>query len=115
MEIIRRHTDHAIRAPLAGKPGFPGGLRLCRHPGDITLTAALKAMQGHALQPIPPDATAQKLLDVARNLDECLLNRYREILDPTFDEEVREVSESLLRAERRDENELKRIKATGCL
>jgi rubrerythrin len=60
---------------------------------------------------VPPDASAAQVLDAAVNFDECLINLYRQVLQQPVDEEIRELFESLVRAEQRDEIELKKIKA----
>ncbi len=51
------------------------------------------------------------VLDAAVILDECLVRLYRQVLQQPVDEEIRELFESLVRAEQRDEIELKKIKA----
>jgi hypothetical protein len=60
---------------------------------------------------LPPNATAEQVLDAALVFDECLVRLYRQVLRQEVDQEVRELFESLLRAEQRDEVELKKIKA----
>lgn len=60
---------------------------------------------------LPPDATANDVLNVAMILDECLMNLYRQVLQQDIEPEVRELFESLLRSEERDEIELKKIRA----
>jgi len=60
---------------------------------------------------LPADASACDVLDAAIRLDECLILLYREVLQQPVDHEVRELFESLLRHEQRDEVELKKIKA----
>jgi rubrerythrin len=60
---------------------------------------------------LPPDATSAQVLDTAVTLDECLVNLYRQVVQQPVDEEVRELFESLIRTEERDEIELKKIKA----
>jgi hypothetical protein len=60
---------------------------------------------------LSPDASAQEVLDAAIRFDEALVRFYTRAVEGTDDREGREVLESLLRAERRDEVELKKIKA----
>lgn len=60
---------------------------------------------------LPPDATAAQVLDVAVTFDECLVNLYRQVVQQPVDEEIREIFESLIRAEQNDEIRLKKIKA----
>ena len=60
---------------------------------------------------VPPNGSAAQVLDAAVNFDECLINLYRQVLQQPVDEEIRELFESLVRAEQRDEIELKKIKA----
>jgi len=60
---------------------------------------------------LSPDATAAEALDAAVTLDGCLVNLYRQAARQTDDEEARDVFEGLIRAEERDEIELKKIKA----
>jgi len=60
---------------------------------------------------LPPDATAQDVLDAAITFDECLISLYRQVLQQPVDQEVRDLFESLVRSEERDEIELKKIKA----
>lgn len=61
---------------------------------------------------IAEDDAASHVLDVAITLDECLVRLYRQAGDQAHDPEVRELFQSLLRAEERDEIQLKKIKAT---
>ncbi len=60
---------------------------------------------------LPPDATSASVLDTAVILDECLVKLYRQVLQQPVDGHVRDVFESLVRAEQRDEIQLKKIKA----
>ncbi len=60
---------------------------------------------------LPDNASAAAVLDAAVILDECLVRLYRQVLQQPVDEEIRELFESLVRAEQRDEIELKKIKA----
>ncbi len=60
---------------------------------------------------LPDDATAAAVLDAAVGFDECLVRLYRQVLQQPVDEEIRELFKSLVRAEQRDEIELKKIKA----
>ena len=60
---------------------------------------------------LPPDASASQVLDVAMVLDECLMGLYRQVLQQDVEPEVRDLFESLLRSEQRDEIELKKIRA----
>jgi len=60
---------------------------------------------------LPPEATANQVLDVAVTLDECLMSLYRQVLQQDVEPEVHDLFESLLRAEQRDEIELKKIRA----
>ncbi len=57
------------------------------------------------------NTSAAAVLDAAVTLDECLVSLYRQVLQQPVDEEIRELFESLVRAEERDEIELKKIKA----
>ena len=59
-----------------------------------------------------PDATAVEVLETAIMLNECLVRLYRQTLQQSEDDqEARDVLESLIRSEERDEIELKKIKA----
>ncbi|MHC4563317.1 MAG: ferritin family protein [Planctomycetota bacterium] len=60
---------------------------------------------------LPPEPTAADVLDAAVTLDQCLVLLYRQVLQQDVDDEVRELFESLLRAEEKDEIRLKKIKA----
>ena len=60
---------------------------------------------------LPDDATAGEVLDAAITFDECLVSLYRQASRQPMDDEAREFFESLIRAEQRDEIELKKIKA----
>ncbi len=60
---------------------------------------------------VPPDATAEEVLDIAIEIDACLIDLYRQILTQDVDQEVKDLFESLVRAEERDTIELKKIKA----
>ena len=60
---------------------------------------------------LPEDATADQVLDAAVTLDECLISLYRQVLRQPVDEEVKALVGGFLRAEERDEIELKKIKA----
>ena len=60
---------------------------------------------------LPPDATAAQVLDAAVTLDECLIRLYRQAGRQSEDQEVKEFFASLIRAEERDEIQLKKIKA----
>ncbi len=60
---------------------------------------------------LPDDPLAAVVLDAAVILDECLGRLYRQVLQQPVDEEIRELFESLVRTEQRDEIELKKIKA----
>ncbi len=60
---------------------------------------------------LPPDATAAQVLDIAVELDECLLELYRHVLRQEIDPDVKDLFESLVRTEERDEIRLKKIKA----
>ncbi len=57
------------------------------------------------------DATAAQVLDVAVRFDECFVNLYRQVVQQPVDEEIKEIFESLIRAEQNDEIRLKKIKA----
>jgi len=61
---------------------------------------------------LPPDATATDVLDFAIELDECLISLYRQVAQQDVEPEVRELFESLVRREERDEILLQKIKAT---
>ena len=58
-----------------------------------------------------PDAPASEVLDLAVEVDECLIGLYKQVLRLELDPEVRELFESLLHCEEWDEVELKKIKA----
>ncbi len=60
---------------------------------------------------LPPDATAADVLDKAVELDECLVALYRHVLQQETDPAVRDLFESLVRSEEKDEIRLKKIKA----
>ena len=60
---------------------------------------------------LPDNASAAAVLDAAVILDECLVSLYQQVLQQPIDEEIRELFESLVRTEQRDEIELKKIKA----
>ena len=60
---------------------------------------------------LPDNASAAAVRDVAVLFDECLVRLYRQVVQQPVDEEIRELFESLIRAEQRDEIELKKIKA----
>jgi hypothetical protein len=60
---------------------------------------------------LPPEATAAQVLDAAVQFDECLVSLYRQAARQTNHPESRALFESLIRAEERDEIELKKIKA----
>ena len=60
---------------------------------------------------LPPDLPASAVLDIAVEIDGCLIDLYRQVLQLELDEEVRDLFESLVRAEERDAVELKKIKA----
>ena len=61
---------------------------------------------------LAPDATAHEVLDTAIEFDECLAELYRQVLRQDLDQEVKDLFESLVRSEERDEVVLKKIKAT---
>ena len=61
---------------------------------------------------LPPDATAEDLLDSAICFDECLINFYRQIVQRPVDRNIKTLFESLIRWEEGDEIEMKKIKAT---
>ena len=58
-----------------------------------------------------PDASAAEVLDVAIEFDECLIRFYKQVLQQHVDQHIKELFESLVRKELRDEIELKKIKA----
>ena len=60
---------------------------------------------------LPPEASAEQVLDAAVTFDECLVTLYLQIIRQPVDEEVKALFESLIRTEQRDEIELKKIKA----
>jgi len=59
-----------------------------------------------------PDAPAAEILDIAVEVDECLIELYKQVLRQDLDPEVRALFESLVQCEEWDEVELKKIKAT---
>jgi hypothetical protein len=62
---------------------------------------------------LPADATAEEVLDLAIQLDECLISLYRQVAQQDVEPEVKDLFESLVRREERDEILLKKIKATN--
>ncbi len=60
---------------------------------------------------LPPDATAAEVLDIAIEIDGCLIDLYRQVLAQDVDQEVKDLFESLVQAEEGDTIELKKIKA----
>ena len=60
---------------------------------------------------LPADAPATEILDLAVEVDECLIALYKQVLRQELDPEVRELFESLVHCEEWDEVELKKIKA----
>jgi len=60
---------------------------------------------------LDPDATAEDVLDVAIELDECLISIYKQVVQQEIDPDVKELFDSLVRMEERDEIQLKKIKA----
>jgi len=61
---------------------------------------------------LPAGASAAAVLDAAVTFDECLVRLYWQVLRQTADPDIRDVFESLVSAEERDEIELKKIRAT---
>ena len=57
------------------------------------------------------DATAEDVLDVAIELDECLISIYKQVAQQEIDPDVKDLFDSLVRMEERDEIQLKKIKA----
>ena len=60
---------------------------------------------------LPPDATAAEVLDIAIEFDECLISLYKQVAQQDVEPEVRELFESLVRREERDEIMLKKMRA----
>lgn len=60
---------------------------------------------------ISSEAPASEVLDRAVELDQCLVDLYRQVAEEVTDQEAKELFEKLLQAEERDEVRLKRIKA----
>ena len=60
---------------------------------------------------LSPDATAADMLDTAIAFDECLIRFYRQVIQQPVDQEIKDLFESLVRAEESSEIELKKIKA----
>ncbi|MBI5725094.1 MAG: hypothetical protein HZA50_14125 [Planctomycetes bacterium] len=60
---------------------------------------------------LPEGAGAAEVLDAAVTLDDCLILLYRQVLVQDISPEIRDLFESLLRSEQRDQMELKKIKA----
>jgi ferritin-like protein len=60
---------------------------------------------------LPVDAMASEVLDVAIELDECLISLYKQVAQQDVEPDVKELFESLVRGEERDEIQLKKIKA----
>lgn len=113
-EGVRILTDHMSRHRKRISAVL-GGLtaQQVRHICDIPLkfepqAADCRCFEGVAL---PEGADAAAVLDMAVTFDECLVLLYRQVLQQPVDQEVRELFESLVRAEQRDEIELKKIKA----
>ncbi len=57
------------------------------------------------------NATATEVLDVAIKFDESLIRFYKQVLQQPVDRRIKELFESLVRKEQKDEIELKKIKA----
>jgi rubrerythrin len=60
---------------------------------------------------LPVDATAADVLDIAIELDECLISIYRQVAQQEIDPAVKDLFDSLVRCEESDEIQLKKIKA----
>ena len=60
---------------------------------------------------LPKDADAARILDAAISFDECLIDLYNQTARQTNDPHVKDLFESLIKCEQRDEIELKKIKA----
>jgi len=106
-DYMSRHRERIGRA-LAELPGDRVN-RLRR----LTLryepqAASCRCFEGMEL---PAAASAGQVLDVAVKFDECLINLYRQAARQVTEPEARELFESLIRIEERDEIELKKMKA----
>lgn len=114
-EGVRLLTDYMSRHRLRLKERLaqldPAAVRrLCHQPIRYQPQAAdCRCFEGVEL---PPQATAAQVLDAAVRFDECLVNLYAQASRQTTDPDARAFFESLIRAEERDEIELKKIKAT---
>ena len=62
---------------------------------------------------LPADATAAEVLDIAIEFDECLISLYAQVAQQDLEPKVKELFESLVHREERDEILLKKIKATN--
>ena len=60
---------------------------------------------------LPPNATASQVLDIALELDQCLIRLYRQAADEAVDRRARELFQKLIEAETRDKISLQKIKA----
>ncbi|MHC4418160.1 MAG: ferritin family protein [Planctomycetota bacterium] len=60
---------------------------------------------------LPPDGTADEMLDIAIEFDECLVRFYQQVVRQPVDREIKTLFDSLIRWEQNDEIELKKIKA----
>ena len=95
-EVLAKLTDEQVR-------------RICATPLRYEPQAAdYRCFEGTGF---PDSAEAADVLDLAVTFDECLVKLYRQVLQQPVDEDIRELFESLVRTEQRDEIELKKIKA----
>jgi hypothetical protein len=99
----RRLTEALSRVP-EGKRARIGGCHLRYHPTKPSCSCFED-------REMPSDAPASEVLDLAVEVDECLIDLYKQVLRQELDPEVRELFESLLHCEEWDEVELKKIKA----
>jgi len=60
---------------------------------------------------LSPDATSSRVLDAAIQLDECLVDFYKQVVNQPIDQNVKQLFEGLIQAEEYDEIALKKIKA----
>ena len=91
-----------------------GQLEKLAHELSIPVRYEPQAIDRHCLMlaQLGPDATAVEVLETAITLNECLVRLYRQTLQQCEDDqEARDVLESLIRSEERDEIELNKIKA----
>jgi len=106
-DYMSRHRKHIGQALERLSPQQVA--RICAAPLRYEPQAAdCRCFEGMEL---PSDATAADVLEAALTFDECLVRLFRQVIQQPVDEEIKELFESLLRAEQRDQIELKKIRA----